>query len=151
VQYVLMAPTAFPTARATPAIPRSKSLSTRAAQYVALAVVASAFGGLSVWLLQPASPLQGVVRYTYRLGDGQSLSIVGRRIVAISADGTRMAYVASATDLMSPRTIATRIYMKSMADDEATPIPGTETQGPVSNPTFSPDGRSIVFWSVPGV
>ena len=42
-----------------------------------------------------------------------------------------------------------RVYLRSMSEFEARPIPGTEnTQNlSVSNPTFSPDGKSIAFWS----
>lgn len=38
-----------------------------------------------------------------------------------------------------------RLYLRSMSDLEARPIPGTD--GVAAQPVFFPDGRSIAFWS----
>jgi Tol biopolymer transport system component len=57
---------------------------------------------------------------------------------APSPDGTRLVYVAN-----------NQLYLRSMSDLEARPIPGTqqpEGQSPF-NPVFSPDGQSIAFYS----
>lgn len=41
----------------------------------------------------------------------------------------------------------TRLWLRSMSDANARPIPGTEITQGVLNPVFSPDGRSLAFWS----
>ncbi len=40
-----------------------------------------------------------------------------------------------------------RLYLRSMSDLDAKPIPGTDEPGNAYNPVFSPDGRWIVFFS----
>ena len=40
-----------------------------------------------------------------------------------------------------------RLYLRSMSDLDAKPIPGSEEPAAVENPVFSPDGRWIVFFS----
>ena len=52
--------------------------------------------------------------------------------VAVSPDGTNLAYVANG-----------QLYIRAMHQLEATPIRGTED---LRNPFFSPDGQSIGFW-----
>ena len=102
---------------------------------VLAALIAAALGAGAAWLLKPTSGGKDVVRFTVALGDGQRLSNVGRRSVAISPDGTRMVYVANQ-----------RLYMRSLSEPDAKPIPGTENSGGVTCPVFSPDGQSIAFW-----
>jgi hypothetical protein len=38
----------------------------------------------------------------------------------------------------------------SLSELDAKPIPGTELGATISNPVFSPDGKSIAFWSAQG-
>ena len=90
--------------------------------------IGDAKGGASV------SPL--VTRFRFVLGEGQQFTNPGR-LVAISPDGTRMVYSANQ-----------RLYLRSMSELEAKPIPGTEVpQGFVAEPVFSPDSRSVAFIS----
>jgi serine/threonine-protein kinase len=77
-----------------------------------------------------------VMRATFALPDDQVFTNTGRQVVAISPDGSQFAYVANA-----------RLYIRPLAALDATPIPGTEESAGVLNPVFSPDGRSIAFWS----
>ena len=60
-------------------------------------------------------------------------------VVALSADGTRLAYTANQ-----------RLYLRPLDQLEPTPIRGTEVAldqaGAARNPFFSPDGRWIGFW-----
>jgi serine/threonine-protein kinase len=58
--------------------------------------------------------------------------------VAISPDGTQIAYVA-----------ASRLYLRPMSELEGRPITGTD-QDNIANPVFSPDGRSIAFYATTG-
>ena len=69
---------------------------------------------------------------------GPGVHRTGRRqLVAISPDGAQMVYAAN-----------TRLYLRSMSELEARAIPGTERhRRSVTNPVFSPDGRSVAFWS----
>ena len=56
-------------------------------------------------------------------------------VIAISPDGEQLAYMASST-----------LYVKGIGDFAGHVIPGVETEGVVS-PVFSPDGRSLAFFS----
>ncbi len=57
-----------------------------------------------------------------------------RRVIDISPDGTRIVYAANG-----------RLYLRSMSDQDAKVIAGTEIYQTVTNPVFSPDGRSVAF------
>jgi Tol biopolymer transport system component len=58
--------------------------------------------------------------------------------VDVSPDGTKIVY---ATD---------RLYIRPRAESTARPVTGTDrANGFISDPTFSPDGSSIVFWFGP--
>ena len=86
--------------------------------------------------LEVRKPSRTVSRFTIPLGEGQQFPPPARQLVAISPDGTRMIYAAN-----------DRLYLRSMSDLDAKPVPGTEEQGRVDNPVFSPDGRWIVYFS----
>jgi serine/threonine-protein kinase len=101
---------------------------------VGLALVAAALGGLAVWTARPRPMAPVVSRFTVRLGEGQTYTNTGDLTIAISPDGTRIAYTASA-----------RLYVRSLSDLEAQPIRGTEVNP--RRPMFSPDGASIAYFS----
>ena len=69
--------------------------------------------------------------------DGALGSEVGNDI-AISRDGTRLAFVSVGRDGLP------RLYTRLLSEAVATQLPGTES---VRGPFFSPDGRWIGFWS----
>jgi serine/threonine-protein kinase len=73
-----------------------------------------------------------VTRLAFSLPEGHQLS-VNRGAVAISPDGTRIVYGAEG-----------RLYVRSVSDFDAAPIPGTDS---AINPVFSPDGQSLAFWA----
>ena len=110
-----------------------------ASRYWALAAVAvvlsSALTGAALWALLPRAGQPTVTRFTYALPEGEVFTDPFTSSVALSRDGTQMAYVANQ-----------RIYLKPMSELTARPIPGTETQTNLIYVTFSPDGRSIVYW-----
>ena len=88
----------------------------------------------------PAPPNQPVSRFTISLAPGQSLSTVPSMTgleLALSADGTKLAYVATEKGTQ-------RIYLRAMNGLEPKPIPGTE--GGIT-PFFSPDGQWLGFFS----
>ena len=40
-----------------------------------------------------------------------------------------------------------KLYLRLMSETEARPIPGTENSNGTGSPVFSPDGRSLAFYS----
>ena len=81
-----------------------------------------------------AEPLS---RYFVNVPPGLQLALSDMRPVALSADGSKLAYVALHGG-------TTQIYVRDRGRFEATPVVGTETG---SNPFFSPDGRWLGFFS----
>jgi serine/threonine-protein kinase len=108
----------------------------RAIPVLATAILAAAIGGMMVWNFKPSAP-PSISRFAVALGEGQNFSNTGRPVVAVSPDGTQMVYVANE-----------RLYLRPMASREAKAIPGSGDPHGVTNPVFSPDGRSIAFFEV---
>jgi len=105
---------------------------------VALAVfVSMLITALTMWYMRPQSS-ETVTRFPITLGQGQIFTLVARRELAISPDGTQIAYVANQ-----------RLYLRSMSALEDKPVPGGESPGgaPLTDPVFSPDGQWIAFHS----
>jgi Tol biopolymer transport system component/predicted Ser/Thr protein kinase len=97
------------------------------------AVIAS----LATWSLKPTPP-QPVSRTVITLPPDQQLTgLDAGPAVALSPDGTHLAYVARQGGTH-------QIYLRAMESLEAKPIPGTE--GAV-NPFFSPDGQWVGFFA----
>ena len=137
IDEALTAPSAAEVAAASPAtVPRP--LWRRALPVVAAAVVASALVGAIAWTLRPPMPSSPVTRFALTLGEGQQIIVGNSQTVAVSPDGTRLVYAAN-----------NQLYLRSMSDLEARPIPGTQQpEGSVPfTPVFSPDGQSIAFFS----
>jgi eukaryotic-like serine/threonine-protein kinase len=102
---------------------------------VALVFVIASIAGFVGWVVRPTASDAGghTTRFSIALPGDQRLQ--GRPALAISPDGTELVY-----------SIASRLYLRSMSDVEARPIAGTDGER-ITSPVFSPDGRSIVFWS----
>jgi eukaryotic-like serine/threonine-protein kinase len=102
---------------------------------LAAVVAASAAVGAAAiamfWLRSPA-PDTRVARFPLPMTDGRMLTL-SRRAVAVSPDGSQIAYAADG-----------RIYLRLVAEAEARPVAGAD---PGILPTFSPDGRWLVFWA----
>jgi serine/threonine-protein kinase len=100
-------------------------------------LVFSAITALVVLRLRPAPAPADITRFPYVLPESQAFSNPGRHLVAISSDGTEVVYIANQ-----------RLYLRLLSGNEARPIPGTESaSNGVTDPAFSPDGKSVVFWS----
>jgi len=106
---------------------------------IAGAVAVAAVTGLVVWTLKPSSGFAGAVtRFTIRLPADQALAELAQPALALSTDGSQLAYVATTSGG------APQIYLRSMDSVESRPIPGT--QG-ARNPFFSPDGQWLGFFA----
>ena len=103
-------------------------------KWVAALVCVAVIVAVAAWYLQPVPP-GAIYRFAHVLPEGQQAAFVGNiNVVALSPDGSRMAYVANE-----------QLYLKSMDALEATPVPGTN-EGPLA-PVFSPDGEWIAYAS----
>jgi serine/threonine-protein kinase len=106
---------------------------------VAIAAIVLTIAGAGVVGVMSASrheTPQPVVRFSMPLGEGLRLSTLGRRQVAISPDGAQVVFAANR-----------QLFVRPLSEWEARPIAGTLDTGSVTNPAFSPDGRSVAFWS----
>jgi eukaryotic-like serine/threonine-protein kinase len=93
--------------------------------------------GLAVWSLK-SSPPQPISRLTITLPPGQQLAgLDNGPALALSPDGTHLAYVARHGDTQ-------QLYLRALDNLEAKPIPGTE--GAI-DPFFSPDGQWLGFFA----
>ena len=107
----------------------------RALTVGAMLFAAGALGASAAWYVrQPALPQ--IVRFPIVLDSDQVLTGQGRRPIAISPDGTRIAFVAGRN-----------LYSRSISDIAAQLVATFDDTGGVTNPTFSPDGRSIAYVS----
>jgi serine/threonine-protein kinase len=103
----------------------------------ALVLVAVATG-VATWNLKPSPPPQPVSRLVVTLPPGQQLAgLDGGPAIALSSDGTHLAYVARQGG-------AQQLYLRALDNLEARPIPDTE--GAVA-PFFSPDGQWLAFFA----
>jgi len=99
-------------------------------------VMVAALSGLAVWILKPAPP-QPVSRLTITLPPGQQLAgLDGGLALALSPDGTHLAYVAR-------QGSAQQIYLRAMDSLSANSLPGTEGG---TTPFFSPDSQWVGFF-----
>ena len=111
----------------------------RRAASTAVAVSAAALiGAFAMWMLMRVpAPSLPLARFTIALPTGDRFSNTGLDVVALSANGSYLAYTANL-----------RLYLRSIDQLEATPIRGTEGDPATAGrgPFFSPDGRWIGFW-----
>jgi serine/threonine protein kinase/Tol biopolymer transport system component len=107
--------------------------------WAAASLASSAVVGLTVWTFRPAAaPPRPVTRFTMSLPAGQRLAGLDEPAIAISPDGTRLAYIAA------QGTGLPQLYLRAMASPDAKPIPGTEG---ATDPFFSPDGQWLGFFT----
>jgi eukaryotic-like serine/threonine-protein kinase len=101
-------------------------------------IVAAAVTGVAVWSFtrQPQPP-KPITRFTITLPDGQSfVGATPRHTLALSSDGSQMVYAAS-----------NGLFRRSLSDLQPQPIRGTEQYQTLSDPVFSPDDRSLLFYA----
>jgi serine/threonine-protein kinase len=101
--------------------------------WIAATAALGAIAAGALWLaFKPSAPSEPrpIIHFTQTLPAGSA------RGIAISPDGSRLAYVAASQ---------AGIYVRTMDQPEAKLLPGTEGAGV---PTFSPDGESLAFMSI---
>jgi serine/threonine protein kinase len=79
-----------------------------------------------------------VTRFTISLPAGQRLVGLDTPAIALSPDGTRLAYIAAQGSGVP------QLYLRAMASPDARLIPGTEG---ATDPFFSPDGQWLGFFT----
>jgi Tol biopolymer transport system component len=110
----------------------------RAASTVLAVAAAAVIAAYATWTLRSMwAPSPALARFTIALPIGDRFSNTGVDVVALSADGSRLAYTANE-----------RLYLRAMDQLEATPIRGTEGTDVAAGrgPFFSPNGQWIGFW-----
>jgi len=101
-----------------------------------LSVLLATITGIVAWMLKPV-PRQQVSRSVITLPVGQRLAELEEPALALSNDGTKLAYVAVQGDTQ-------QIYLRSM--DNPQPRALADTVGG-TNPFFSPDGQWLGFYA----
>jgi len=96
----------------------------------------AAFAGLSAWMMKPV-PSPAVSRAVITLPPSQRLAGLDETAIALSNDGTQLAYVALQGGTQ-------QIYLRSMDNFQPRAMPGTEG---ASSPFFSPDGQWLGFFA----
>jgi len=126
--------TLAPTARAKgPRALRSRALTFGLSTFLLIAVIL----GIAIWALKPSTP-QPVSRLVVSLPPGQQLAgLEDGPSVALSQDGTHLAYVARQGGTQ-------QLYLRPMDSLEARPLAGTEG---ANTPFFSPDGLWLGFFA----
>jgi serine/threonine-protein kinase len=105
----------------------------RAIPVLITALVSSAIAAAVASTLKRSVPAQ-VARFAIVLPEGQNFTRTRSQVVAISPDGSTIAYVADQ-----------QLYVRRIGEFEAQPVPGTRED--VGGPFFSPDGGWIGFYS----
>ena len=116
--------------------PSAPARNRRTVVAMAAAAAVTALGAaFSAWTMWPAPPVPPVVtRFTVELPGGGYFSNAGRGVIALSPDGTHLAYVAN-----------DNLFLRALEQLDATLV-RTEGGGAPLNPFFSPDGKWVGFW-----
>jgi serine/threonine-protein kinase len=103
---------------------------------LAASVATAMVVGAAAWALRPSPPAPVVTQFEFGLPEGQSFTGTSRQLVALSPDGTKVAYLADG-----------HVYLRSIGELEPRAIPGIDTDPTMLSPVFAPDGDSIAFFT----
>jgi serine/threonine-protein kinase len=110
----------------------------RALPVAGAALLTAIIVGFAAWSVQPSPAPRPVNRFQHLLPEGRDFTNTapntGRSVLALSPDGRRFVYAGTGG-----------LYLRSMDTLEDQLISGSPPQS--SNPTFSPDGTWLAFWS----
>jgi len=122
--------------RATTSSPAVSSTLASRRRVLALVLTAVMLSSLSMWWMMrhEASPSAPVTRFAVAAPEVYS----ARRSIALSLDGSRLAYTSEAG-------VQRRLLLRRMDESDATPVRGAE--GSIEYPFFSPDGEWIGFFA----
>jgi serine/threonine protein kinase len=101
---------------------------------VGLMFLGGAVGGFVRWRTQRTEP-RAVSRFSITVPTA-ALTNFSTRVIGISRDGTQIVYQTNQ-----------KLLLRTISDFDAMPIAGAEDTIATTSPAFSPDGRSIVYWS----
>jgi eukaryotic-like serine/threonine-protein kinase len=120
-------------AEVSKAVPRRQPI-----LWTAAVVLIAVAAGAAVWFLKPASvPRKPVSRFTITLPLGDQFVALDYPGIALSPDGTQLAYSAVHSGMR-------QLYLRALDNLEAKPVPDTEG---AFGPFFSPDGQSLGFYA----
>jgi hypothetical protein len=104
-------------------------------QWIGVVAAASLATAAAAWVLKPAPAVpQVITRFAYPLPKGQAFTRTGRHTVALSPDGTKLAYIANQ-----------QVYLRPLDQLDAQPLRGTD-EDPIDL-VFSPDGQWIAYFA----
>jgi hypothetical protein len=105
------------------------------AMWIGIVAATAVVMATAAWWLKPAPPLHQVItRFAYPLPVGQAFTRPGRHNVALSPDGTKLAYIANQ-----------QIFLRALDQLDAQPLRGTD-EDPVDL-VFSPDSQWIAYFT----
>ena len=137
IEYMLAEPQGGAPVAASAPPKAARPLWKRALPIAATAVVAAALAGAVASTLRPMAPASTVVRFRQTVVEAQvqTFTNFNRQVLNISRDGSQVIYSGD------------KVYVRAMSETTARPVIGTDAFTTVSHAAFSPDGRSIVFWT----
>ena len=105
IEAVLSDPQGITASTAAETAGSPRSLRARLVTAAGVAAAGAAVAALAAWLFwpSPAPPPEPVVRFSVPLPDGQAFTAAAASMIALSADGTRIAYVAEPPALPAKR------------------------------------------------
>ena len=125
-----------------PVVEPPKPLWRRAAPSLLLAIVTATLSVAGMTYLRSSPPPPVITRFRLTPAEGQVFPGGTRQFIAVSPDGSQIAYVVNAASTGLPR-----LYIRSMANTEAQIVAVSDSANAILSPAFSPDGESVAFWS----
>jgi eukaryotic-like serine/threonine-protein kinase len=119
------------------AVPRRRTAPWRLASLVGgAAILGGALTALVIWNRTATPAPRAVSRFSIALPADHQIPSVARQMIAISPDGTHLAYAANGG-----------LYVRALSSLDIRPVPGVANTNGVTAVAFSPDSRFIVFWA----